>query len=180
MKLKKLILWDLDDTLVNSKHRSRFFDNGSLDFIHFNENATPENIEKDQLIHPMVDLAKYFLGRPDCYNTVITSRFVTETDIKFMEKRGFYFQNYLYRGHALMLNRKDEVDSLRDYELKDILLTHYLMFCGFDLGFAFDDKPENIQIFKNHGLEVFDANQINNYEINVKCIIEQFENKFDK
>ena len=176
--MNKLILWDLDNTIVNSLHRSRHNEDGSLDIGYFNSYAVPDNVNRDHLIYPMVDLVKYFMNRSDCYNIVITSRFRGDQDKDFFDKRGLFFDDFLYRGHALMGEKIMLKNVLSDFQLKDLLLEEYLKSSKFELGFGFDDKPENLKVFADKGFTPFNANDINHFKIDIAEVQKAFDDKY--
>ena len=162
-------LFDLDDTIINSKHRSKFHADGSLDIPHWEENSTFKNIHQDHLIFNMINVLNYFLKRNDCWNVAITSRELTDLDYIFFKTHNIMFDDTLHRGSTHLGTEYPNRYKLADYELKDVLLTNYDP--GYGKGFAFDDKQCNLDVFHKHGFVAYNANHINYNEIEYTDVI---------
>jgi len=83
---KRLHVYDLDGVLVDSSHRYRNTEHGTIDLAHWMENRTPENIALDTLLP---HAAQY---RDDCldpftYVIVCTSRVFSAVDVSFIFDR---------------------------------------------------------------------------------------------
>lgn len=104
-------VFDLDGTVICSKHRKATRPDGSLDLEHWIENATPEKIAKDSLL-PLVSLMrKNWRGG----HTVIvcTARVLSDADYHFFMENDIPFE--------VMLSRPEGC-TMADHELKDIQL----------------------------------------------------------
>jgi len=174
---KWINLFDLDDTIINSKHRSKFDKEGNLDVKHWNQNSTLANIKKDHLIFNMTNVLKYFQQRKDCWNVAITSRELEDNDFIFFKTHDIMFNDTLHRGSSHLDTEYKNRFKLKDYELKNVLLTNYI--AGYNLGFAFDDKPVNLDVFSKHGYRVFNANHINYNDINYLDVISEAEQRLN-
>lgn len=168
-------LFDLDDTIINSKHRSKFEENGSLNIPHWNKNSTLCNILKDHLIFNMTNILQYFSTRDDFWNVAITSRELSDSDFIFFYEHGIKFNDTLHRGSSHLGADYCNRYKLADFELKDILLTNYDP--GYKKGFAFDDKQCNLDVFAKHGFCTYNANHINYNEIKYNKVIDSAKSK---
>jgi hypothetical protein len=171
-------LFDLDDTIINSKHRSKFEEDGSLNIPHWNENGTLCNILKDNLIFNMTNVLQYFTTRDDFWNVAITSRELGDADFIFFMEHNIKFDDTLHRGSSHLGADYCNRYKLADFELKDVLLTNYN--AEYKRGFAFDDKQCNLDVFKKHGYHTYDANHINRNEIKYSDVIESAKSKLFK
>ena len=175
---KWINLFDLDDTIVNSKHRSEFDENGALNVTHWNANNTLNNILQDHLIYNMTSVLKYFLGRTDCWNVAITSRELDDVDYIFFKTHNIMFNDTLHRGSSHLGNDYCNRYTLPDFELKDILLSNYKF--DNEAGFAFDDKQHNLDVFEKHGFKTYNATHINYNEIDYNSVISDAEKGLPK
>jgi hypothetical protein len=171
-------LFDLDDTVINSKHRSKFNFDGSLDVPYWKENSTLTNIQKDHLIFNMTNVLHYFLKRRDCWNVAITSRELTDLDYIFFKTHNIMFDDTLHRGSSHLGTEYKNRYKLPDYELKNVLLTNYDPPAD-KKGFAFDDKQCNLDVFIKHGFTAYNANEINYNNIDYTYVIDNANNKLN-
>lgn len=72
--IKKIAIYDIDGTLVDSMHRFRVNpETGRIDLDFWIENDTPEKIELDKLL-PLADRYKNDLKNPEVYVILATAR----------------------------------------------------------------------------------------------------------
>jgi len=176
---KFTFLYDLDETIVDSRHRSRLKDN-LFDVDYWKENSTKEKIDQDNLIYGMSSILYYTQNHPKCLNVCITSREIFPEDIKFFENHGIYFNNYLYRGSDFMFNHLYKKELLRDFELKDILIKNFKLITDFNAAFGFDDKDYNLDVFSKHNFKTYNAKDINYNKIKYKDIIKEIDEFLEK
>lgn len=111
----KLIVYDLDGTLIDSSHRQRYR-RGKLDLKHWFKNATPENIAKDT-VKPLIN--KFHRHVMEGHHVVIcTSRIMTKADYDFLERHNLHL--------VPCLSRNPENPGQPDGEMKEELLDGYL------------------------------------------------------
>lgn len=88
--VKKVILWDLDRTVINSDHRVLpcYTENGDLDLVKYSREAcTHEKIMNDSLL-PLVEYMRHSLNQPDTVNIIVTARLMRKSDYVFLRKQG--------------------------------------------------------------------------------------------
>ena len=93
MAYKRVMIFDLDETLVDSKHRTPNRPDGTLDLAGYFRNKTRENIMRDTLL-PLASVFKS-LDRSENYVVICTARAMNEDDFDFLELHGIVF-------HAIM------------------------------------------------------------------------------
>lgn len=78
----KLAIFDLDGTVICSKHRHATLPDGSLDLDHWKQNSTPQKIARDTLL-PLVNELRHLYAKG--YKIVIcTARVMQAADYKFL------------------------------------------------------------------------------------------------
>ena len=93
MAYKRVMIFDLDETLVDSKHRTPNRPDGTLDLAGYFRNKTRENIMRDTLL-PLASVFKS-LDRSENYVVICTARMMNEDDFDFLKLHGIAF-------HAIM------------------------------------------------------------------------------
>ena len=144
-------VFDLDCTLIDSSHRinkSGKIEDG-VDLDYWIDNCTLENIMKDKLL-PLVSVFREF-KKTGFTNIAVTAREMTNGDYEFLKEHDLHFDMILHRGDSKELDhvlKEKKLDLLfKDTDLKPFL--------------AFDDKKENLDIFKKFGFTCIDALEIN-------------------
>jgi len=146
-----VVVFDLDCTLIENSHRINEFGDASLgyDMEYWLAHSDRENVMKDQLL-PLAKLF-YEFQKTDCVLVAVTAREMLKADFEFLEHHGLNF-------HAV-LHREDSKEL--DYILKERKLTELFRENDYLPFLAFDDKPENLAIFKKFGFKCFDALKLN-------------------
>ena len=133
-----MIVFDLDQTIINSIHRTPFHSDGTVDIQGYIQNQTKENIMKDTIL-PLADTMK-----KEFYNTFIvvcTARKMTDFDYEFLSLNGLRFHEIYERG-----NVPKEISSLPDALYKTKCLNKYKK-----TKYTFyDDSEEVINLFKQY------------------------------
>jgi hypothetical protein len=138
-------IYDLDHTVICSKHRSATLPDGSLDLNHWREHSTPELIAKDKLL-PLAGHWKTQRSR-GC-----------EIDFRFLDENELYFHGIISRA---------EGDTSPDAILKERGLRNYAFssgyswarFCKFSI--MLDDNESVIKHLTARGLRVYNSLEIN-------------------
>jgi len=144
-------VFDLDCTLIDSSHRinkSGKIEDG-VDIDYWIDNCTLENIMKDKLL-PLVEVFREF-KKTGFTNIAVTAREMTNGDYEYLKKHDLHFDMILHRGDSKELDhvlKEKKLDKL----FEDTDLAPFL---------AFDDKQENLDIFKKFGFTCIDALSIN-------------------
>lgn len=144
-------IFDLDHTLIDSSHRMNKFKDSSydLDIDYWLENNTHENIMQDKLL-PLVELFKEF-QKTQFTNIAVTARSLSISDFQYLEKNGLHFHMILHRENSIELDH-----VLKEKKLQELFDSgKYLPFL------AFDDKDDNLNVFKKFGFKCFNAIQFN-------------------
>jgi FMN phosphatase YigB (HAD superfamily) len=93
MSYKRVMIFDLDETLINSKHRTPNRADGTLDLDGYFRNKTRENIMRDTLL-PLASVFKT-LDRSENYVVICTARAMNQDDFDYLDAHGL-------RYHAIM------------------------------------------------------------------------------
>lgn len=97
--IKKIAIWDLDLTVIDSSHRQCFLPDGRLDLDHWRENTTREKIFADSLL-PLADIMReQYYNQPDTVVCVLTSRVMTRHDFDFLAFHDLYSDILISRVH---------------------------------------------------------------------------------
>jgi hypothetical protein len=107
-KYSSIAIFDLDETVIDSKHRTPNFPDGTLNLEAYIKNHTPENVAKDTLL----PLAKTFFSvasNPSVYVVICTARDMKPCDYEFLKENGL---------HANMILSRDKA-SEKHYKMKD-------------------------------------------------------------
>jgi len=145
-----VIAIDLDQTVIDSKHRVKFKSNGEFDLDNWIENSNKwEVVSKDTLL-PLASLYREF--RNTGFSIIcVTARKMQDADFRFLKEHNLEFD--------MILHREDSQDL--DNVLKSERLTKYFEDSDKIPFMAFDDKQENLEIFDKFGFRTFHANYIN-------------------
>ena len=150
-----VVAFDLDGTLIDSEHRcNQWGDNSKgVDVQYWIENSTRERIFQDSLL-PLVEM--YYEFKKTNYTLIaVTAREMTVHDMDFLEHHGIDFKMVLHRGD----NR--ELDHIiKEKKLNELFESgEYIPFL------AFDDKEENLEVFKKFGFRTFNAAKLNTVKL---------------
>lgn len=149
-------IFDLDSTLIDSTHRMNKDGDATIgvDLNYWIENNTPENVMKDTLL-PLSELLKEF-KKTNFTNIAVTARIMSAHDFDFLEMHGLHFHMILHRENSIELDH-----ILKEKKLQELFANeNYIPFL------AFDDKEDNLEIFKQFGFKCFNAIDFNNKLIN--------------
>ena len=116
----RVLMYDLDGTIIDSSHRIKFKSDGSLDLEHWKANNTKEMIFEDSLL-PM-----YWQLRSDYINgdiiVICTARELTKWDWEFIHSMGIYYDYVISRplgnntqDHLLKRNQLKHFWNLKQY-----------------------------------------------------------------
>ena len=150
----KVRIYDLDGTIIDSSHRIKLKDNGSLDLEHWKDNNTKENIFSDSL------LPLYWQLRSDYINGDIvilcTARELTKWDWEFIHSMGIYYDYVISRpkgkntpDHLLKKSQLRYLFNLKQY--RNLHKSFY------------DDNENNLTAIKSLGrVDIINAEKWNN------------------
>lgn len=138
MTRRKVIAFDLDDTLIDSAHRTRVVD-GKFDLNYWREKSTWEYISQDTLLPLYFDYLNY--KRAGYTVIAVTARQMSEDDYRYLDEAGLSFD--------FILERKDSLEL--DAVLKDKALQSFFQQQGLVPYLFFDDKDDNLKIAEKYG-----------------------------
>ena len=149
------VIFDLDGTVICSKHRQATKADGSLDLDHWFEHNVPAKIMGDSLL----PLARSMRALYACGHSIIicTARAIQPADKEFLAAK--------YLPHHILLHR-EMGDMQSDSTLKIDLLENYFKGIGFANAkearpIMFDDNLKVIEAMLSIGVRCYDATPIN-------------------
>ena len=136
MTIKRIHIYDIDETLVNSSHRYRNKPCGSIDLDYWIKHSTPEKLALDSLL-PLADQYKADLSDKHTYVVIATARPCAAHDYNYIRERLGTPQHMISRPIG---------DSRPDVVLKVLGLRKLLSLKQFSgiAGKFWDDNPLNI------------------------------------
>ena len=148
------IIFDLDGTVICSKHRQATLADGSLDLDHWFENNKPEKIMRDSLLPLASTMRKmHSLGH---HIIVCTARSAQPADFEFCEANNLPYHAFLHREAGNMEG---------DASLKIRLLSSYFADFGLTIveakAIMFDDNYKVIDALMGQGVRMYDATLVN-------------------
>ena len=160
--LQQYYIFDLDGTVLDSSHRSRDLEDGSLDLDYWRENSTPEKIADDEDL-PFMEKMLETMKLPGVNVLICTSRVMREADYIELAKRNIFVGE--------ILSRQGEQDTRSDADLKEWLLRRYANANQIPFGqFAkksimFDDRADVRHRLRGLGFRVVDPMPFNLYQL---------------
>ena len=154
-----LFIFDLDLTLICSRHRQATLPDGTLDLEHWIENNTPEKIMQDSLL-PLGRQVAHYLKHvpPGRVNIACTARFMQEADYKFLYLHGLHFDRILSRPKGCT----DGDVELKEKLLRRFALTQKTSFARLMKTAHFWDDNEKIrEHFTDHGVTCYNPHEFN-------------------
>tara|TARA_Y100001973_G_C5194602_1_gene333351 strand:+ start:1123 stop:1626 length:504 start_codon:yes stop_codon:yes gene_type:complete len=150
----KVIIYDLDGTIIDSSHRIKLRDDGSLDLEHWKANNTKDMIFQDRLLPLYKTLqTDYKLGN---YIVICTARELNKWDMEFIHSMGIYYDK--------IISRPKENDTV-DHILKARQLKFFWTLKPFQKlhKIFYDDNENNLRAIEKLGTAtVVNANWLNN------------------
>ena len=115
---KKIVVFDLDGTVIDSTHRTPNNPDGTLDLQGYYENRTRANIFKDTLL-PLAEVMKERYRDGNYHVVVCTAREIDQDDLDFLEYHGLKYHEILERNNCRNNKNFEQADKIRD-ELKSM------------------------------------------------------------
>lgn len=148
-----LHIYDIDQTLVCSKHRQLTLPDGTLNLEHWRENSTPEKIMQDRLLPFGHDVARYLSTRPTGLHVACTARVMIRADYAMLEHYGLIFDKVLSRP----ANCADSDIDLKEWLLRDFAKARGISFRRLMKTARFWDDNSRIRAhFANYGTQCYD------------------------
>ena len=117
--IKNIVVFDLDETVIDSSHRTPNKPDGTLDLDGYFAMKTRENIFKDKLL-PLAAKMREFYESGRYHVVVCTARHMDQDDFDFLAENGLKFHEIFERS-----NCKPEHYYLPDAEYKTKQLKKY-------------------------------------------------------
>jgi len=102
------LIFDLDETVINSLHRTPNFPDGTLNLAAYIEKHTPENVAKDTLLPLARTMQKAIQSGYKV--AILTARDMMQCDYDFLELHGIKTK-YIYS--------RDKCKTKKHYKMKD-------------------------------------------------------------
>ena len=150
-----VIVFDLDETVIDSRHRTPRNPDGTVDLGYYMTNHTPENVFRDTL-RPLAKIAQAMFGRH--YVIFCTARDMKTCDYEFLQAHNLRANLILSRDRA-----KPSHYKMRDADYKARWLTplRNLPFFRGRPFVMFDDEPKVISRMRQIGISCYNAHSIN-------------------
>lgn len=155
MTFKRIIILDLDATIIDSSHRTPNHPDGTLNLPKYLEMKNRENTLKDGLL-PLADFWKK-LNLAENYVVVCTARTWAEFDQEFLDIHGLVAHKILHRKSDGSENHQ------KDHNLKRKWLCNVLNLRQFSKlpAIMFDDAASVVSEMRKMGLTCMNAIKVN-------------------
>lgn len=153
--MKRIVIFDLDETVIDSKHRTPNRPDGTLDLDKYFAMKNRENIFQDTLL-PLADTFKR-LCRKDNYVVICTARAMNQDDFDYLSHHGL-------DAHLILCRPADGSENhIRDADLKARKiqrLRNLRQFQGLPV-LMFDDAKPVIARMRSIGVACLNAIKVN-------------------
>ena len=138
----KIMIYDLDGTIIDSSHRARHDENGNLDLEHWKANNTKENIFKDDLLPMYKQLEMDY--KQGHIIILCTARELGKWDWEYIHSMGIYYDYVKSRKIG---------ETTVDWKLKKRLLNPFFNLKPFKHleKFFYDDNQLNLGAIQDMG-----------------------------
>ena len=150
----RIVIYDLDGTIIDSTHRIKLHKNGSLDLIHWKQNSTKEQIFKDNLLPLYWQLVSDY--KSGNYVVLCTARELGKYDYEYIHSMGIYYDKIISRPkNNITVDHILKARQLRYFwQLKPFRKIHKTFY---------DDNENNLNAINKLGIgNVFNAGEWNN------------------
>ena len=151
--IKKIVVFDLDGTLVDSSHRTPNNSDGTLDLQGYYKDRTRANIFKDTLL-PLAEVMRERYRSGNYHVVVCTAREIDQDDLEFLEYHGLKYHEILERNNCRKKYHWGLPDpQYKTKQLKEYKHTEYTFY---------DDAKPTIELFNSYpNVTMVDAAQAN-------------------
>jgi hypothetical protein len=108
MVMKNTFIFDLDETVINSSHRTPNFPDGTLDLLSYKKHHTPENVAKDTLL-PLARFMRQAIQNGHKV-AILTARDMMQCDYDFLALHGIK-PKHIYS--------RDRCKTIKHYKMGD-------------------------------------------------------------
>lgn len=154
MTYKRLVIFDLDETVVDSAHRTPNHPDGTLNLPLYLQLKTRENTLRDGLL-PLAEFWRS-LDLSETYVIVCTARTWAEFDQEFLDMHGL-------RAHKIIARFTEAEKQMHDPELKRRGLSRLFNLRQFRHlpKFMFDDAKPVISAMRDMGIVCLNSHKVN-------------------
>ena len=156
---KGIAIFDLDETVIDSKHRTPNNPDGTLNLAAYMENHTAENVAKDKLL-PLANSIKNLYESGKIYIVICTARDMKDCDYKFLADNGIKYHLIMSRDKAKKAHYKMSDGDYKTTWLK--MLFNLRQFKNLPKIMWDDAKPVKSAVRKM-GIPVICAHKANKY-----------------
>jgi hypothetical protein len=149
--MRKLMIWDLDKTVINSNHRYSTLENGDIDLPFWKENCTPEKIALDTLL-PLAVLMAYQYSIKGNMVAICTARVMSPYDWRFLNDNSKYvpFHYAMHRPEGCTtgdaeLKKQQILKLVRELNLSPYQFHNHVE--------VFDDNPTVLKMCDQLGIK---------------------------
>jgi FMN phosphatase YigB (HAD superfamily) len=153
--MKPVIIFDLDETLINSRHRTPRNADGTVNLSHYMANHNATNVFKDTLL-PLARIAKAI--KKTHYVIFCTARDMMPCDYAFLIAHDLMANTILSRNRASEAHYKC---SDAEYKTRWIRPLRNLKQFKNRLFVMFDDEARVIRAMRSLGIVCYNAHSIN-------------------
>jgi hypothetical protein len=153
----RVFIFDLDETVINSKHRTPNNPDGTLNLAAYIERHTPENVALDTLL-PLADVMRDLIARGEKV-WILTARDMKKCDYDFLRDHGLTAAKIMSRDQCRGVKHYKSGDGeykrkwlapLRN--LKQFVKAHFIMF---------DDAAPVLRTMRQMGITCINAHKAN-------------------
>ena len=151
--MQRVVIFDLDETTINSTHRTPRTEQGALILPEYFRLKTRENIFKDTLL-PLAKQLKKLYNDGLTYVVICTARNMEKDDYDYLKMHNIKYNKILSRPKNCALS--DGKFKLTMFNrIRNLKQFRHLPF------FFFDDMPDNIRVGRKCNFVSLNANKIN-------------------
>lgn len=148
----KVVIFDLDGTVIDSTHRHASNPDGSIDLDHWRENSTPAKIALDSLL-PLVHKMRT-MHKSGFYVVICTARVLSRADYQFFLNNNIPFRKVLSRPRG----NDTEDGALKAAQISELLARLNVEHSRAQM---FDDNQRVIAAMSQIGIRCHDAKKLN-------------------
>lgn len=151
--MKRIMIFDLDSTVIDSNHRTPKNLDGSIKLAEFAKMNTKENIFKDTLL-PLANVMKKAIASKD-FVIVATARIMADADFEFLKNNNI--------EPNLVLSRSENEKTKPDADLKFNKLNRLFNLKQFKNSekIMFDDNSSVLSKMRENGLVALNSLKVN-------------------
>lgn len=152
-----VIIFDLDETLIDSKHRTPRNPDGTVNLAYYMAHATRENIFKDTLL-PLAKEAQRIFAEGKHYVIFCTARHMHAADYDFLAAHNLKAHRIFSRDKAREFHYKMRDAAYKTQWLKPLLNLRQFRNRQF---FMIDDEKKVISALRKCGIITLNAIRVN-------------------